>query len=989
MLAGAAWRLTALTAVGSVALLPWLGTDLTGVLVGYGLIALATMLIGIMDALGRPSLGVVAVAASVACALAVRALDPARRRRGAGLRRGGGGIAAPARGAGPARPAGAHAGDLGVDHVSRVGFIASLTAGVVLLAATLSSRAGERRSGCSGSLVPAYLSPDAMLALVASSPRPLVLVVNPGSGPGAAPDPEYRRAIAAAQAAGSRVLGYVPTTWGARPVADVEADVERYRTWYSVNGVFFDEAASDEAHIGHYRALVDHARAKGATFVVLNPGLVPARGYFEIADVVVTFEGPIAAYRAHRPARRHRGRAQCAPRLRRLARAGAAGAVLDPDGPLRLLDLGHAPPSVGNRAGLLRAGALRAQGMPMNEHEDRLWARQPRGRHSDLYDHEYAKQLERIARHTQRGQRFAGGRRGRTRRGSRPRRAPRPRRVPRPRRALRPRRVPRSAPSPETASGRKIAPSYDAAPSHDAAPSRETPPRPAAAPSRDTALGRPAAPGRRPRRATRPRRAARPRRAEAGRASRETGPERSAAPGARPRRATTPLRAARQRPCTRSPRGGRPRRRRPAAPGGDWDHSLGCRAGGLRTAEAAAAASIQSGPPTPPAGDAPARRDAAPAPLAADGPGRARRDPPRPPTSLAADAATRREPPASLAADASDRREPPLVGDARNRREPPASLAADASDRREPPLAGDARDRRELPAPLVGDAQARREPLTPLAGHAAARREPPTPLAGDLFARHTASVPLIGEGPDRHEPLPAGDASARRDASHHPRPGAVRGPAPSIDSALRHLAVVPPAPTEPSDPVTSQRHTRWLIAVAALALLLGGGAAFLATRAPEAPAATVFHVPGPPTGLVAASGQVWVAGPTAGAVWVLDAASGKAAAPALRPGGAPARLALGGRFAWIADTQGSAVIRAPRAGQGALRSFPTGPDLSDVIVAAGTVWTASSADGTVRAIGPARAAMSCMSASGRSRWPATPVGCSCSTPPGSSSGSMR
>jgi len=185
--------------------------------------------------------------------------------------------------------------------VSRVGFIASLTAGVVLLAATLSSRAGERRSGCSGSLVPAYLSPDAMLTLVASSPRPLVLVVNPGSGPGAAPDPEYRRAIARAQAAGSRVLGYVPTTWGARPVADVEADVERYRTWYSVDGVFFDEAASDEAHIGHYRALVDHARAKGAAFVVLNPGLVPARGYFDIADVVVTFEGPIAAYRTHRP----------------------------------------------------------------------------------------------------------------------------------------------------------------------------------------------------------------------------------------------------------------------------------------------------------------------------------------------------------------------------------------------------------------------------------------------------------------------------------------------------------------------------------------------------------------------------------------------------------------------------------------------------------------------------------------------------------------
>jgi hypothetical protein len=29
---------------------------------------------------------------------------------------------------------------------------------------------------------------------------------------------------------------------------------------------------------------------------VLNPGTVPARGYFDLADVVVTFEGPAADY---------------------------------------------------------------------------------------------------------------------------------------------------------------------------------------------------------------------------------------------------------------------------------------------------------------------------------------------------------------------------------------------------------------------------------------------------------------------------------------------------------------------------------------------------------------------------------------------------------------------------------------------------------------------------------------------------------------------
>jgi hypothetical protein len=30
--------------------------------------------------------------------------------------------------------------------------------------------------------------------------------------------------------------------------------------------------------------------------VVLNPGVVPAREYFDLADVIVTFEGPYAAY---------------------------------------------------------------------------------------------------------------------------------------------------------------------------------------------------------------------------------------------------------------------------------------------------------------------------------------------------------------------------------------------------------------------------------------------------------------------------------------------------------------------------------------------------------------------------------------------------------------------------------------------------------------------------------------------------------------------
>lgn len=184
--------------------------------------------------------------------------------------------------------------------MSRAGFLASAAAGLILLATALSGRSPDRRALCPGSLVPAYLEPEAILRLVERSTLPRLLVINPASGPGLAPDPAYREAIAAAQAGGTHVLGYVPTTWGARPAEEAEPEIDRYRDWYGVDGVFLDEAASGASRLSYYHALSHHARAVGADFVVLNPGLMPAREYFAIADAIVTFEGPISAYRDRR-----------------------------------------------------------------------------------------------------------------------------------------------------------------------------------------------------------------------------------------------------------------------------------------------------------------------------------------------------------------------------------------------------------------------------------------------------------------------------------------------------------------------------------------------------------------------------------------------------------------------------------------------------------------------------------------------------------------
>jgi hypothetical protein len=174
---------------------------------------------------------------------------------------------------------------------------ATLIAGVLVLVTALSSRSAERRPFCRSSLIPAYVGPAAITDLVESSEHPrLLLIINPASGPGTDEHPLYREAVGAAHAGGARVLGYVPTGYGGRDLAAAEADIDRYRSWYGVDGIFLDEVSHDAAQLPYYRPLSRYARAAGGGVVALNPGTVPARGYFDLADVVVTFEGPVAAY---------------------------------------------------------------------------------------------------------------------------------------------------------------------------------------------------------------------------------------------------------------------------------------------------------------------------------------------------------------------------------------------------------------------------------------------------------------------------------------------------------------------------------------------------------------------------------------------------------------------------------------------------------------------------------------------------------------------
>ncbi|WP_406836960.1 spherulation-specific family 4 protein [Streptomyces sp. AHU1] len=154
-------------------------------------------------------------------------------------------------------------------------------------------------------LVPYYehpaVRPAEWDALVAAAPRLYGVVLNPASGPGERPDPGFAAVAGRLRAAGVRVLGYVDTAYGRRPLADVLGELDRHRDWFGTDGVFLDQAAAAEGEFAYYRRLATAVRGLGRGTLVLNHGTAPHPSYARVADVLVTFEGTWAAYRRKPP----------------------------------------------------------------------------------------------------------------------------------------------------------------------------------------------------------------------------------------------------------------------------------------------------------------------------------------------------------------------------------------------------------------------------------------------------------------------------------------------------------------------------------------------------------------------------------------------------------------------------------------------------------------------------------------------------------------
>jgi len=146
----------------------------------------------------------------------------------------------------------------------------------------------------SGIVVPAYFYPDLpggywqqlVEAAVILGDR-LIVIANPFNGPGTSQNSDYTNAMNAVRSAGGKVIGYVHTSYSARAMDDVKADIDKWYNWYSIDGIFFDEVATGQSRVNHYQGLYDDVQQKqsGAT-VVFNHGTTPHSDYFGIGSAI-------------------------------------------------------------------------------------------------------------------------------------------------------------------------------------------------------------------------------------------------------------------------------------------------------------------------------------------------------------------------------------------------------------------------------------------------------------------------------------------------------------------------------------------------------------------------------------------------------------------------------------------------------------------------------------------------------------------------------
>src|SRR2546425_284008 len=168
-----------------------------------------------------------------------------------------------------------------------------LLLGLVGAAATRTSFAATSNSGI---VIPLYTYPtdgswSASLQAKKAHPNvPIIAIINPSDGPGGSSDSNYVQGVKNFQAAGIIVIGYVATGYASHGMSDLDAQISRYKNWYSVNGIFFDEMSNNQGNENYYSTLNTYVKSLGMTMTMGNPGTSVPSSYIGTPDSLCIFE---------------------------------------------------------------------------------------------------------------------------------------------------------------------------------------------------------------------------------------------------------------------------------------------------------------------------------------------------------------------------------------------------------------------------------------------------------------------------------------------------------------------------------------------------------------------------------------------------------------------------------------------------------------------------------------------------------------------------
>lgn len=126
-------------------------------------------------------------------------------------------------------------------------------------------------------------------------------IINPHNGPGQEINEDYIRGIRFLKSYNVKVIGYVYTLYGKRDPFLVKEDIYKWSNFYQslgVEGIFFDETATDSKLLPFYKDLSKYARSLDFDFLVINPGYTTHNDYIssKIADVIVSYENSMKAW---------------------------------------------------------------------------------------------------------------------------------------------------------------------------------------------------------------------------------------------------------------------------------------------------------------------------------------------------------------------------------------------------------------------------------------------------------------------------------------------------------------------------------------------------------------------------------------------------------------------------------------------------------------------------------------------------------------------